>query len=152
MKKLKPLPKSIEDHSKIVDKNYAILHIYVPVAVKYGYLSALILGYLEYLDRSGIPDKIVSLDGNEPTKFFALSLSTLTDDMRTLLRTHVSRQMIQSRSKQLLRANIIYREATLQGKWAENNRLWYAVNPEGLTRFILGREDAGTGKVGDETL
>ena len=114
------------------ERPYLSLNFYARISREHGVLSALIVGYLEYLTRTDPPQQVKQYDG-QTVSFYALPLVLFTDDLRAILKTPLKRAKVQVRLRDLVRYGFLVRE-----KLGEpGDQTWYyAIDAAYLARYL----------------
>lgn len=90
---------------RVGERPYAYLHLYVAVTRKLGLLAGIIVGYIDYLERTEVPDHV---DG-ERIYFYRLPLQDMRRDLSLLSHTPVDRVRMQSRLRVLIQKGVVKR-------------------------------------------
>lgn len=120
---------------RVGSRPFSVFNWYTAISKKHGVLSAVLIGYLEYLDKTDPPSRVEEYEG-AMTRFYKLPLPELKEDVSEILRSPVSRMHLQRALMNLKRQGLIYR-AQLEQQGGGRD-LYYAVRYDKLEEVLLG--------------
>jgi hypothetical protein len=90
---------------RVGERPHAYLHLYVAVTRKLGLLAGIIVGYIEYLERTEVPDHV----DEQRIYYYRLPLQDMRHDLSLLSHTPVDRVRMQTRLRALSSRGVLKR-------------------------------------------
>lgn len=120
---------------RVSSRPFSVFNWYTAISKKHGVLAAVLIGYLEYLDKTDPPSRVEEHQG-VMTRFYRLPLPALKDDVSAILKAPMARHTLQRALMNLARQGLIYRTRLEEAGGGRD--LYYAVRYDKLEEVLLG--------------